>query len=317
MTPILNKLGRCAPAGAVLSWMLMLGAVACGTTGGDASSPSGQVQVVAAESFWGSIAAQVGGPHANVVSIIGNPDTDPHEYEPTPQDGRTVAEAGYVVLNGAGYDHWATGLVEANPVAGRRVLSVAGVAGRREGDNPHMWYSPTIVRQVVERIAVDLAAIDPAHASDFHRQAAAFEATSLRRYDTLRAFIRSAHHGVAVGATESLVIDLVRDLGLNLVTPAGYLTAISEGNEPTVADRSEFDRQIAGGAIGVLIFNRQNSTGDVRVLVDRARARGIPVVAITETPDPATLPFQDWQAGQLEDLRRALAASARRPPPSP
>ena len=48
----------------------------------------GKVQVVAAENFWGSIAAQVGGDKVHVTSIIVNPDTDPHDYEPRVSDGR-------------------------------------------------------------------------------------------------------------------------------------------------------------------------------------------------------------------------------------
>src|SRR5581483_11985288 len=64
------------------------------------------VQVVAAENFWGSIATQIGGSHAHVVSIITNPDTDPHSYEPTAGDAKTVAGAQFVIDNGIGYDPW-------------------------------------------------------------------------------------------------------------------------------------------------------------------------------------------------------------------
>jgi hypothetical protein len=47
--------------------------------------------VVAAENSWGRIAEQIGGSHVKVTSIINNPDTDPHDYEPTAADARTVA----------------------------------------------------------------------------------------------------------------------------------------------------------------------------------------------------------------------------------
>ena len=52
---------------------------------------AGALQVVAAENFWGSIAAQLAGDRADVTSIITNPATDPHDYEPTPHDARRVA----------------------------------------------------------------------------------------------------------------------------------------------------------------------------------------------------------------------------------
>src|SRR5438067_11436056 len=96
---------------------------ACGTTFQTSASSSGPVQVVAAENFWGSVAAQVGGSHVHVTSIIVDPNADPHSYEPTAADGRRVADAQYGILNGAGYDPWADKLLQANPVSGRRAVN--------------------------------------------------------------------------------------------------------------------------------------------------------------------------------------------------
>jgi zinc/manganese transport system substrate-binding protein len=79
-----------------------------GLLAGPASAVGGGgVPVAAAENFWGSIASQIGGKHARVTSIITNPNTDPHTYEPTPQDARTIAGAKLVIENGIGYDNWA------------------------------------------------------------------------------------------------------------------------------------------------------------------------------------------------------------------
>src|SRR5579885_1843512 len=74
---------------------------------GSSSGGGAKLQVVAAENFWGSIASQLGGDKVQVTSIITSPDSDPHDYEPTPQDGRAIASAKYVIFNGIGYDHWA------------------------------------------------------------------------------------------------------------------------------------------------------------------------------------------------------------------
>jgi zinc/manganese transport system substrate-binding protein len=270
------------------------------------------VRVVAAENFWGSIAGQLGGDRVQAVSIITNPGTDPHSYEATPQDGRTIAGARYVIVNGAGYDAWADRLLAANPVSGRVVLDVGHLIGRRDGDNPHMWYSPTYVRTVIDRIATDLKALDSADSAYFDQQRATYESTRLKRYDDLRAAIRQAYSGVPVGATESIFVYLADDIGLNLTTPPAYMKATNEGTDPPAADRTTFDTQIASGQIKVLVFDRQNSTPDIQQLVDRASARGIPVVSITETLAPANVTFQDWQSSQLAALQQALASAAAR-----
>ncbi len=71
--------------------------VGCGASG-SAGGSSGRLQVVAAENFWGSIAAQLGGDKVQVTSIITNPATDPHDYEPTPGDARTLAGARLAIV---------------------------------------------------------------------------------------------------------------------------------------------------------------------------------------------------------------------------
>src|ERR1039458_3327097 len=63
----------------------------CGSGVGAGTSGSHGVRVVAAENFWGNIAAQLGGTKASVQSIIVNPAQDPHSYEPTAADARTLA----------------------------------------------------------------------------------------------------------------------------------------------------------------------------------------------------------------------------------
>src|SRR5437868_9030331 len=114
-----------------------------------------QIHVVAAENFWGSIATQLGGDRVQVTSIIDNPATDPHDYEPTAVDARTMAGAQMAIVNGVGYDPWASKLIAANPVSGRVVLDVGDLVGVKTGGNPHRWYSPANVQQVTNAIVGD------------------------------------------------------------------------------------------------------------------------------------------------------------------
>ncbi len=268
---------------------------------------SGPIQVVTAENFWGSLAAQLGGDRVRVTSIIASPDADPHDYEPTPSDARTVADAEYVLSNGLGYDPWVQKLVAANPSSRRASVTVQQILGLKDGDNPHRWYAPSDVLTVVDRIASDYKKLDPAGAAVFDAQREALLASGLKDYRALVEQIRQRYAGTPVGATESIAAPLVADLGLSLKTPASFLAAIGEGQEPTARDKATFDTQIAGRQIAVLIYNTQNATPDVQRLVEAATKQGIPVVEVTETPDPPASTFQDWQTGQLRALAAALA----------
>ena len=287
--------------------LLLLTFAACGTSSQSAASSGGPVQIVAAENFWGSIAAQVGGSHAHVTSIIVDPNADPHSYEPTAADARTVADAQYVIVNGAGYDPWADKLLQANPASGRKELNVGNFNGKHEGDNPHMWYNPDYVTTVANKIRDDLKAIDPADAAAFDQSAQAFLTSGLQRYHDLIAAIKAKYSGTPVGATESIFSYLAPALGLNLITPYSYLKAVSEGQDISAADEATVEQQINQKQIKVLIYNSQNTPNNIQALINRARANHIPVATITETLTPANASFQDWQSVQLQGIQTALA----------
>jgi zinc/manganese transport system substrate-binding protein len=272
-----------------------------------ATRSSSPLRVVAAENFWGSIAAQLGGDRVQVASVISNPATDPHEYEPNAEDARTFAEAQFVIVNGIGYDPWSTQLLAANPVKGRVVLNVGDLIGIKPGGNPHRWYSPSDVQQVISAIVADYKQLDPHDSAYFTRERAVFETKGLGAYKAEIRTIKRKYAGVPVGASESIFVPLAQALGLDLLTPASFLTAISEGAEPTAGDKTTIDRQIGAKTIKVWVYNSQNSTPDVQRLTDEARAKGIPVTTITETLAPASATFQAWQLAQLKALAAALA----------
>ena len=288
-----------------LSVLLVL-VTGCGTPT-NAGTSGGKIQVVAAENFWGSIAAQVGGTHVKVTSIIVNPDTDPHDYEATPADARTIASADYVIFNGVGYDPWVSQLLDANPVNGRRELEIGKFLGHQEGDNPHFWYNPDYVTQVANQITADLKHLDAADTSYFDQQKQQFLTTGLQNYHNLINTIKQKYQGTPVGATESIFEYLSPALGLNLITPPDFMKAISEGTEPTAEDKATFDQQVTQKLIKVFVYNKQNATPDTDALKAKAQQEGIPIVAITETLDPGTASFQEWQSAQLQSLAQALA----------
>jgi zinc/manganese transport system substrate-binding protein len=262
---------------------------------------------VAAENFWGSIAAQLGGDHVTETSIITNPDTDPHAYEPTAADGRTVASAQYVIANGIGYDAWTEKFIASNPNPSRTVLTVGDLLGLKDGDNPHQWYSHDSVYKVIDQITADYKKIDPADAAYFDAQKQTFETQTLAKYNHLETDIKTKYAGTPIGASESIVSPLADSTGLKMLTPYSFLKAISEGTDVSAADKTTIDQQISGKQIKVYVYNSQNSTPDIQAQVAAAKAAGIPVTTVTETLAPAGTPFQDWQTVQLQSLENALA----------
>jgi zinc/manganese transport system substrate-binding protein len=282
-----------------------LGLAACGSSSSSDAGGTG-IPVVASINAWGSILAQLGGTHVRAKSIIANPNTDPHSYEPSPADGRALAASRLMVSNGVGYDSWADKLLGANPDATRVVINVGSLVGVGPGGNPHRWYSPADVSKVADTVTASLKTLDPASAAYFDEQRQVFENQGLARYHSLIADIKANYAGVPVGASESIFTPLSDALGLNLVTPASFLKAISEGTDPSPADKATIDNQVATKAIRVYVYNSQNSTPDVAAQVKAAKAKGIPIVAVTETLSPVKASFQEWQSAQLQTLADAL-----------
>ncbi len=262
--------------------------------------------VVVAESFWGSIATQLAGDRAEVKSIIVDPGADPHSYQLTARDARTIAAAKLAIANGIGYDNWMTQALAADPAGGRAILNVGDLLGRQQGQNPHQWYSPSSVHEVTDRIAADYAKLDPVDAGYFAQRKRSFETHGLAEYNRLRREIRARYSGVAIGYSESIFAPLGEALGLKLVTPPSFAQAIAEGADVSAQDKQTVDNQAQRRQIEVWVYNTQNATADVQRVNEIARTRRIPIARITETLSPPSASFQQWQVAQLRELIAAL-----------
>ena len=286
--------------------LLAVGVSGCATARPTPAGGGRVIQVATSINTWGSILSQLGGERVHATSIITNPATDPHDYEPTPADGRTIANSAMFVQNGIGYDAWAAKSVAASPNPQRIVLDVGQLVGVPDGGNPHRWYSPSDVEKVADTITADLKQLDPADSGYFDQRRRAFESTGLADYHRLINEIRTTYAGTPVGASESIFAPLSDALGLKLITPPSFLNAISEGSDPSAADKATIDNQLRNKQLKVYVFNSQNATPDVSAQVDEAKQAGIPVTAVTETLTPANASFQDWQTRQLQALKDAL-----------
>jgi zinc/manganese transport system substrate-binding protein len=280
---------------------------ACGSS--TPAVQAGPLKVVAGQNFWGSVATQLGGSKASVQSVVTDPNADPHEYESNTNDARAIADANFVILNGAGYDDWASRLLSANPSSHRTVLIAADLLGKKAGDNPHFWYNPDYVTRMADQITADYKSIDSADAAYFDQQRAAFT-TALKPYTQRIAEIKAKFSGAPVGATETIFVYMATALGLNLISPPEFMNAVAEGNDPPAAAVITFQNQITSRQVKVLVYNVQTATAVTTNLKHIAALAEIPVVGISETLQPESATFQDWQLSQLLALQNALNASA-------
>jgi zinc/manganese transport system substrate-binding protein len=110
-----------------------------------------------------------------VTTIVG-PDGDAHVYQPTPKDGRRLAGARLVLVNGLGFEGWLDRLVAASRTKARIVTASRGVAPRKdeEGTDPHAWQSVANAKIYVANIRDALKETDPDGAQLYDGNAARY-----------------------------------------------------------------------------------------------------------------------------------------------
>jgi zinc/manganese transport system substrate-binding protein len=295
----------------IAAGILLVGIAACapsqGQTPPGALTPgqsSPEVKVVAAENFYGDIVKQLGGSHVQVTSILSDPNVDPHEYESSVQNSIAVSQANLVVENGLGYDTWMDKLLSASPNANRLVLTAGKLAPHPLPDNPHVWYGIDNIPAIAQAITDALTKLDPKDQAEFAQNLATFN-SSLDPIKQKLTEMNKKYAKTPVGLTETIYLYQTQPIGLNVLTPFEFETAIAEGNDPPAATVATVNDQINKKQIKVLIYNSQTVTPITTHLQDAAKRQNIPVVSVSETM-PVGKSYQSWMLDQLNSLDQSL-----------
>jgi zinc/manganese transport system substrate-binding protein len=269
-----------------------------------ARAAGGRIAMVAAENFYGDIAAQIGGDRVAVTSILSNPDQDPHLFETTPAIVRQIAAAQMVIFNGVDYDPWMQKLLGVTPKPGRVVIVAADLTHKKAGDNPHIWYDPPTMPAVASALAAALSTADPAHKDDFAARLKTF-LVSLAPLNEKIAAIGKQYAGTPVAATEPVFGYMAAALKLKM-HEQNFQIAVMNDTEPSARDFAAFENDLKTHKVRVLFYNKQAADNLVQHLLDLARAAKIAVVGVTET-EPTGQSYQAWMMGELEATEKALA----------
>jgi zinc/manganese transport system substrate-binding protein len=261
------------------------------------------IAIVAAENFYGDIAAQLGGTDVTVTSILNNPDQDPHLFEVSPSVGRNVSAARIVIYSGIDYDPWMETLLRAARSASRRTIVVADLIGRKTGDNPHIWYDPATMLALAGTLSAALAADDPDHNAAYQQRLQHFEA-SMRPIQAQIAALRQRLAGTPVTATEPIFGTMFAALGMR-VRNMPFQMAVMNNTEPGASDVAAFENDLKTHQVRLLVYNSQAADPIATRMAKLARASDIPVVGATET-EPPNQTYQAWMLQILDAIDRAL-----------
>lgn len=148
---------------------------------------SDHIQVVASFYPLAEFARQAGGSLVQVTTVV-PAHSEPHEYEPTPQELAGVYGADIFIYNGGGFDPWAERVAPELAVRGVTVIAMSEhmtpianpilegeEAHEAEGAfDPHFWLDPVLAQEQVHIISEALARVDSVNAAAYARQGNAY-----------------------------------------------------------------------------------------------------------------------------------------------
>jgi zinc/manganese transport system substrate-binding protein len=264
-----------------------------------------KVKIVAAENFYGGVAAQIAGPDAEVSSILSNPNQDPHEFTTNASTAREVADADIVIYNGLGYDGWMEKLLGTPGKPDRIVICVATLIGAKDGDNPHIWYSPKTMPALADKLASELASRVTPKSDLFGKNAAAFKTSTNSVQDEID-FVKKEYPGTTVTATEPVFGYMADALGFKMLNYE-FQVAVMNDTEPSAAQTALFQKSLTPKTVKILFYNQQVTDPTTERLKKLAIQSGVPIVGVTETQPANCKTYADWMLREIKAVEAALS----------
>ena len=250
-----------------------------------AAAPAARIPVVASFSILADIVRNVGGERIALTSLVG-PDDDAHVYQPTPADGRALAAARVVVVNGLQFEGWIRRLIRSSGTRASVIEAARGIDairdpsgghahghshGHSHGEfDPHAWQSIRAVRTYVANIRDGLTAADPAGAAVYAANATAY----LAQLDALETEIRTQIARVPADRRTILVQHgafayFQRDFGITFVSVQG----VSTDAEPSAAQIGRLIRQIRERRVSAVFMENISNPRSIERIASETGAR--------------------------------------------
>ncbi|MBQ5504757.1 MAG: zinc ABC transporter substrate-binding protein [Aeriscardovia sp.] len=283
---------------------------ACGNADASGSSPSSsstamsKVDVAVSVNQWESIAKTIGGQDVDLHVILSNDNVNAHEFEPEANDVAQIEAAKVVLVNGVGYDQWAT---NAARKGSGDIVDAASAGGIKMGANPHVWFSASVRKAAAKAYLAALEKAAPQDEATFEKNYQTW-LSGEDKLDSELSAARAELNGKTYAATAPVSHYLMKDLGLTCETPTGFAQAELNQSNPAPEDIQEFQNLIKEKKIDLLVDNVQEANSTTNMIVEQAKKAGIPVVDFTETM-PQQYPNLDaW----VMALTRNIEAAAKK-----
>lgn len=212
-----------------------------------ADVPAAPLKVVASFSILADMARVLAPAGVEVGSLVG-PNADAHVYAPSPADGKRLAQADLVLINGLGFEGWIERMVKVSGYRGQVVVATQGIQTRKLGGSidPHAWQDLTLARQYAQNLSAAFARRWPAHQAELAQRSRDYVA----QIDQLDAQVRSWLGSIPrdqrrVMTSHDAFGYFGAAYGLDFVAPQGWTTH----SDPSAAAVARLIRHIKQGQV--------------------------------------------------------------------
>lgn len=212
------------------------------------------VRLVASFSILADVCRELLPPDIEVTALVGA-NADAHVFEPSAADGRRLAQADGVVINGLGFEGWMTRLIQVSGYKGPLVVAAedkaASTSSRvhghgahdhgHDGPDPHIWQDLNLMRAAVGRIAAALGQRWPQHAADITQRRDVYNARLSQLDQRVRAWLAQVPREQRRAITSHDAFGRFgAAYGVEFLAPQGWSTH----SEPSAAAVGRLIRQI-------------------------------------------------------------------------
>lgn len=266
---------------------------------------SAETYVVAAENFYGAIAKELGGPYVKVISIISNPNQDPHLFSTSPSTAKALANANVIIYNGVDYDPWMPKLIGVNSSPKMTIINVGNLVQVEAGANPHLWYNPTYMQILAHNITEKFIQLDPTHSTFYQANLNRFT----QKNDQLLSDIddiASSYSNVPVTATEPVFGYMASLLGLRMLH-VNLQWQIMNDADPSPQSIKSFDDDLRQHKVRLLFYNNQVIDSLTEQFKKTAQLSNIPIIGVSETMPEQFKTYYQWMRSEVNDVKSTLS----------
>ena len=121
------------------------------------------------------VARNVAGDRLTVGSLL-PAGTDPHSYQPVPQDATKIDQSKVLIVHGGDYESFLDALLENGGGPDKLIEASTGVRflSDEQGTDPHVWFDPNNVIVYVDNIREGLTQFDPDGTETYQANASAY-----------------------------------------------------------------------------------------------------------------------------------------------